>query len=218
MNPKICKEVSMPKKTLMSVLDRRQFLKIMPACSLVCLGSGGVWALTQDEKTSSAQEAKHKFDQEFKGKLTYKQLFNLQYRGTIQLAKALEEEMGKDKMIEFLKKNTYKSMLKYGQNHAKRSPDNSFRTYTNTFRPPKYKDTLTAEIVEDTEKAFELKVTECIWASVFHEADAGDIGYASICYGDYAWPKGFNPKIKMIRDKTLMQGHECCNHRYVLED
>ena len=71
------------------------------------------------------------------------------------------------------------------------------------------------EIVEDTEKAFELKITECIWASTFLNAKAGDIGYASVCFGDYAWAEGFNPKIKMIRDKTLMQGHELCNHRYV---
>jgi len=27
----------------------------------------------------------------------------------------------------------------------------------------------------------------------------------------------FNPKLKMIRSKTLMQGHDCCNHRYVVE-
>ncbi len=207
----------MPQKTFKNELDRRQFLKIMPACSLVCLGSGGVWALTQAEKAPSAQEAKHKFDEEMERKLTYRQLVNMEYREFIQLAKALEKEMGKEKLIEFLKKNTYKNMLKYGENHAKRSPDNSFKTYTNTFRPPRYKNVLTAEIVEDTEKAFELKVTECIWASVFHKAEAGDIGYASICYGDYAWPKGFNPKIKMIRDKTLMQGHEYCNHRYVWE-
>jgi len=207
----------MLKKTSLNELDRRQFLKIMPACSLVCLGSGRVWALTQSEKTPSVQEPKHKFDKEMERKLTYRQLINMQYREFIQLAKALEKEMGKEKLIEFLKKHTYENMLKFGQQHAKRSPDNSFQTYTNTFRPPRYKNALTAEIVEDTEKAFELKVTECIWASVFHKADAGDIGYASVCYGDYAWPKGFNPKIKMIRDKTLMQGHECCNHRYVWE-
>jgi len=208
----------MSQKTLRNELDRRQFLKIMPACSLMCLGSGGVWALTQQsEQTPAVQEAKHKFDQELERKLTYRQLISLQYRETIQLAKALMEEMGKDKTIEFLKQHTHMKMLKFGQQHAKRSPDNSFQTYVKTFRPPNYKDTWTAEIVEDTENAFELRVTECIWAAVFREAQAGDIGYASVCYGDYAWPQGFNPKIKMIRDKTLMQGHEYCNHRYVWE-
>jgi hypothetical protein len=71
------------------------------------------------------------------------------------------------------------------------------------------------EIVEDTEKAFELKITECIWADTFLKAKAGHIGYAWVCWGDYAWAEGFNPKIKMVRDKTLMQGHDRCNHRYI---
>jgi len=133
----------------------------------------------------------------------------------IQLAKALEKSMGKDKAIEFLKKYTQENMLAYGQNHAIRSPDNSFRTYVKTFDPVRYKDTLTMEIVENMDTAYELKVTECIWASTFLAAKAGDIGYASVCIGDYTWAEGFNPKIKLVRDKTLMQGHDICNHRYI---
>ena len=70
--------------------------------------------------------------------------------------------------------------------------------------------------VEDTENAFELKVTECIWASVFRDAGLdGEIGHAAVCNMDYTWPTTFNPKFKMERDRTLMQGHDHCNHRYV---
>ena len=71
------------------------------------------------------------------------------------------------------------------------------------------------EIVEDTETAFELKVSECLPAAVFRDADAAEIGYASVCWGDYAWAQGFNPKIKLVRDKTLMEGDKYCNHRYI---
>jgi len=59
------------------------------------------------------------------------------------------------------------------------------------------------------------KVTKCIWAEVFLKFDAGDIGWAYICHGDYAWTEGFNSKFKLVRDKTLMQGHDYCNHRYI---
>ena len=76
---------------------------------------------------------------------------------------------------------------------------------------------MTFDIVEDTDTAFEMKVTECLTASTFLSLDAGYIGYAGVCWGDYAWAEGFNPKIKLIRDKTLMQGHAFCNHRYVME-
>ena len=76
---------------------------------------------------------------------------------------------------------------------------------------------LTLEIVEDTPQAVEVKVTECLWAKTFREMGAAEIGYSLICYRDYADCQGFNPSITMIRSKTLMQGDDYCNHRFVWE-
>ena len=70
------------------------------------------------------------------------------------------------------------------------------------------------EVVEDTDAAFEIKVTECLWAQTFRKADAADLGAACICHPDYAAIEAFNPDYEMVRDKTLMEGHDCCNHRY----
>jgi hypothetical protein len=195
--------------------DRRQFaLKILPACSLTCLLGGGALEAAPS-LVALEDEEKHKFDGELAKKLSYRQLFALQYREYIELTKALSAEMGKEKLIVLLKKFTREKMLKYGQSQAKGAPDRSFSTYVNTFKSPSYNDTLTLSIVEDTEKVFEIKVTECLWATTFLQAGEGDIGFASVCFGDYAWAEGFNPKIEMVRDKTLMEGHGFCNHRYL---
>jgi len=74
------------------------------------------------------------------------------------------------------------------------------------------------EIVEDNDKAFEMRLTECLTEVVFREANAQDLGYACVCHADFGLPVGINPKLKLIRTKTLMQGHDCFNHRYVWED
>ena len=63
----------------------------------------------------------------------------------------------------------------------------------------------------------EVRVTRCLWAETFRGADAADIGYAFVCHPDFASTTAFNPKMRMIRTKTLMQGHEYCNHRWVGE-
>jgi hypothetical protein len=76
---------------------------------------------------------------------------------------------------------------------------------------------MTYTFVEDTEKALEWKITECLWAKTFREANASDIGYASQCYGDLGYGEALAPKIRFTLTKTLMQGHDCCNHRYVWE-
>ena len=72
-------------------------------------------------------------------------------------------------------------------------------------------------MIEDVDTAFEVKVTECIWAHTLRSNDAADIGYAMICHPDFSICRGFNPKIRMERTKTLMEGHDCCNHRWILE-
>ena len=73
---------------------------------------------------------------------------------------------------------------------------------------------MTYRIIEDSKKAFELRTTECIWAKTFREKNAGDIGYLTICYSDFISAKAFHPKLKLKLTKTLMQGFDCCNHRY----
>ena len=197
---------------------RRHFIsKILPACSMMCVGSG--FAFPHASRNSDPfflGAEKHKFDSEMDKLLTYREYMKLRYGEFIHIVKAFAKEFGKDKVVEFLKKHDSKNMLKYGQSQAKKSRDDNFQSFISIFRNnPYYDKTLTMEIVEDTESTFEIKVTECIWATTFRRANAGEFGYAAICFGDYAWAEGFNPRIKMIRDKTLMQGHEFCNHRYV---
>ncbi len=66
-------------------------------------------------------------------------------------------------------------------------------------------------------QAFEVKVTECLWATTYRILNAGDLGYILSCCADFAKAERFNPKMRMIRTKTLMQGEPFCNNRYVIE-
>ena len=130
--------------------------------------------------------------------------------------KNIQKEIGKEELIRLLKVHSAAVGRQTGELQAENSPDQEFQTFVSTFRPPRYAQTLTHEVVEDTEDAFELRVTECIWATVFREAGLdGEIGHAAVCNMDYYWPTAFNPNIKMERDTTLMQGHDHCNHRYL---
>jgi len=203
-------------------MQRRKFLGgLVATCAIPCLGMKALYAMHEDSASllnhDPQTKGKHKFENPYPGEFTFEQFFDMRYDEFIRLAKDLEEQMGKEKLIEFLKKRTEKQMFEYGQMQAKEAPDNSLKSYTAQFKREFYDKTLTKKVVQDSDKVFELKVTECIWAKTFLKQNAGDIGFAAVCYGDYSWPKGFNEKIKMERDKTLMQGHEYCNHRYIME-
>jgi len=202
-------------------LSRRRFIsQVLPVCSLACLGCSGQLLGFSPSLSKALQKPKHKFDKEFPMKLTIRQLATFMYtRDYIPLLRFLSEEIGKDKFFELLKEHAADKGLEMGKMMAKRAGGNDFAALKKTFSPNSsvFKDTLTFTVTEDSEKAYEIKVTECLTASVFLKAKAADFGWATVCYGDYAMATGFNPKIRMVRDKTLLQGDAYCNHRYLWE-
>lgn len=198
--------------------SRRDFLlKTVPVCAATCLGASHVFARSSLISKPVLQDQEvHKFDKEFPGPaLTYRRLAGISQRSFIRFARFLQKEMGEQKVIDLIKKATDERMREQAKSDLKRLGGSEFSKYISIFREPRMQAGLIMEIIEDTDSAFEIRVTDCLSAQAFLPYKAGDIGYAAVCWGDYTWASDFNPKIKLIRDKTLMQGHDCCNHRYV---
>ena len=202
---------------LVNIVDRRRFLtEVMPACSLACLWAGASGAGGKAEPKGEKDAEQHKFDVETEMKMSPSQRVSFQNGNFIAFIKVLQTELDEEELIRLLEVYSEGVGRGVGESQAKRSPDTSFQTYVSTFRPPRYANLLTHEIVEDSAKAFEIRVTECVWAKVFRDAGlGGPVGQAAICNMDYAWPTAFNKDFKMERDKTLMQGDAYCNHRYL---
>lgn len=78
-------------------------------------------------------------------------------------------------------------------------------------------DAYAAQVVESTDKVRELKVTACFYAETYREVDAAEIGYFTHSHPDFVLADAFDPRMKLYRTKTLMQGDDCRNHRYVWE-
>ena len=199
--------------------DRRKFLRtLIASCPLFCVGGMELFAASGTEKKAQKPGEKHKFLDN--SKMSYEQVFDFAFAGFfLPIIQNLGDEMNKGDYTEALKRAAEAAERRSGQFMAKRAPEISLAAFTAIMKNPDpfWQHVLTAEIVEDKKNVFEIKVTECLWAKTFRNARAGEIGYATICYQDYAMCQGFSPKLKMIRDKTLMQGHEYCNHRWVWE-
>ncbi len=204
-------------KTKVNTINRRKFIsKALPVCALACCSSGYMSTLSAQQKEENSQDQKHKFDADWDRILTHREKVAFQYRNLLQFIKVLKKKIGEEELIEHLE--TYSEEVGHwvGKQQLARAKDNNFQTFVSIFRPPNFENSLTHEIVQDTETIFELKVTECIYVAIFEKADlAGKIGNAAVCNMDYYWPSSFNPKIRMERSKTLMQGDDHCNHQYI---
>jgi hypothetical protein len=197
---------------------RRSFLKaVLPGGALLCLGGRCLLHAVQAEGKAKPLGQKHKFLLD--SKLSFTDAFIVAYAAPIFIWRGLEGEIGREKLHEMMKHVIDKAARQQMAEFAKKAGKNDLATFTQDFRKPDsiYQSVLTFQVIEDTPRAFEAKVTECLWAKTYREANAGDLGYILSCYGDFASAEGFNPKMRMIRTKTLMQGDDCCNHRYVIE-
>jgi hypothetical protein len=196
---------------------RELFVKLFPACSL-CLGCSGFQALTAAE----SQKAQSQFlggRSTQKADMNYEEIFKFAYGGLIPVMKSLAEQMGKEKFLEMLKRASSAAAAKETEETYRNKPKRDLATLLEDMRKagPLYQHALTYEFVKDTEKEAEIKITECLWARTFRQANAADIGYALICHGDIGATRAFNPKITLIRPKLLMNGDNECRFRWTLE-
>ena len=200
-------------------MNRRGFLTgIAPVCAMTCLGAkialGSPALIGQD----AARKSGHKFDQPLDRQMNRRQLNQAVMSRYFLLAKDLEKEMGRDRMLKFIEENTKSMTLRQGKSEAQQGSDVSFASFTKRLRRPELQNNLTMAIIEDSDRVFEFKVTECLVAETFRAFNDLELGNAAVCIGDFTRAEGFNPKIKLIRDKTLTLGHPYCNHRYVWQD
>ncbi len=195
---------------------RRCFLtRVVPACAVGCLGLCGAVSFAEQEADPPPDAEKHKFDKDFPYPLTLRQYMSRQLTKITEPLKAIESEIGEERLLRILHDFSIKQGEAQGDQFAKKYPDRDFLAYSERFRTGQMQAITTYEILEDSEKAFEINVTECILVQPMLDLDAGKIGNALLCDADYGHARGFNPRIKLIRDKTLMLGDSCCNHRYV---
>jgi len=165
-----------------------------------------------------AQPLRRKFDEALPNTPTYRQMIQTRYRDFIPLILQLNRTLGHEKTVEILSAYSEGRAREGARGVAQRMGDD-FAALKRFFSPsyPAAGNTLVFDIVESTDTVHELRVTECLWAQAWRDAGAGAEGFAAVCHGDYTFAKAFNPRIEMVRDKTLMQGDAYCNHRYLLK-
>jgi hypothetical protein len=161
----------------------------------------------------------HKFDQ--KHDITYGQYIKVCMSGEVSLQRELERALGKEKAQSILKNWAIKRTTE-----AIRESLDASGTKIQTFEDFKrYMDeswgsehalkSHTCETINNKSDRVTYKVTECIWAKAMRELDAADLGLLTMCDIDFIAASIYHPNIKLIREKTLMNGDDCCDFTYV---
>jgi len=190
--------------------SRRSFLKIaIPAGGMLCMGCSNLFG----SNIAPPNEQELDFEKRIQTELSIKhiELYKLKYKYYVQRMEKFAEYMGRDNLISMLKRAVDDINLTNKPNLEAKS----VKDFINPVLESKsFKILLDLEVTELTDNSCRVKVTNCLYAKVFRAMNAGDIGYANTCYGDFSGATAYNPKLKLERTKTLMEGHDCCDGRY----
>lgn len=76
---------------------------------------------------------------------------------------------------------------------------------------------LEIEIKEQTDTSFAFNVVRCRYAETYKAMGLGEIGHLLSCNRDGAFCEGYDPKLKLARSQTIMQGASHCDFKYTYE-
>ena len=76
---------------------------------------------------------------------------------------------------------------------------------------------LEIEVKEQAADTFTFNVVRCRYAETYKAMGLGEIGHLLSCNRDGAFCEGYDPKLKLERTQTIMQGASYCNFRYTYE-
>ena len=183
--------------------NRRQFLsKLLPASMIPCICCPKMLTATQKDQLNESLNQDDLYKE--RSEMSYESIFNFAFRDYfIPLLKELSIRYQKEEFLDMMKEAASQAFSQ------KEVMDKSNKNLNHVF----WQHVIEREVIEDSEKAFELKITGCLWEKVYREANATDLGYAIVCHTDFATAEASNQTL--VRTKTLMQGDDCCNHRWI---
>ena len=130
----------------------------------------------------------------------------------------LSLEIGEVRAQELLKRAIRRAAIEAGKAFAAKTPGGvNLKTFQDIQHLWTKDDALKIETLRASEEAFDFNVRRCRYAETYREMGLGRIGHLLSCNRDGAFCEGYDPRIKLKRTQTIMDGASHCDFRYRFE-
>ncbi len=128
-------------------------------------------------------------------------------------------EIGEDRAAEVLDRAIRKAAVAEGRAFAAKAPDGktSLAEFIKLYELWTADGALEVKVIEASDTVFNFDVTRCRYAETYREMGLGHIGRLLSCNRDGTFCEGYDPRIKLERKQTIMEGAPCCTFRYRFE-
>ncbi len=100
---------------------------------------------------------------------------------------------------------------------AKVDGDTSMQSFIDILPLWTMEDALRIEVQEQSPEEFVFHVTRCRYAEMYKDMGLGEIGHLLSCQRDGTFCEGYDPRLKLTRTQTIMQGASHCDFSYRFE-
>ena len=132
------------------------------------------------------------------------------------LLTAFMREFGREKTFEVAEQVILSLARESGRQWADFLGGNTLEDYAKGLSLWSRDDALQFEIKEQSAVKMVVHVTRCRYAEMYQELGLTQLGELLSCGRDFAMVKGFNPKMKLIRTQTIMEGALYCDFCFEL--
>jgi hypothetical protein len=127
------------------------------------------------------------------------------------LIRAYAEEIGEERAMAIAKEVITKLAREHGAQLAQMVGGNSLEHLSKVDKIFSSDNCQDIEILEATKTKSVYNITRCAYVDMYRALGMADLGYVLSCGRDFELIKGFNPKMKLRRTKTIMEGYDYCD-------
>ncbi|MBI1331481.1 MAG: 2-amino-thiazoline-4-carboxylic acid hydrolase [Armatimonadetes bacterium] len=130
---------------------------------------------------------------------------------------ALKAEFGVETAQRIIADAVKAKAIEFGKSLAE-SGTPSVRHFAELLPLWKQDDALETETLTQNDTQFDFNVTRCRYAEMYREMGLQEIGHLLSCNRDASFCDGYDPRLKLTRTQTIMQGAPHCDFRYRWEE
>jgi len=133
------------------------------------------------------------------------------------LIRAFIKEVGRERALAMVSTVIRSLAFENGVQLAKQMGDNSLAAFAEGLSAWGAGGAYEMEQLELSETRYEFNINRCQYAEMYKELGMLDLGVTLSCNRDFELLAGFNPRMKLVRTKTIMEGYDHCDFRITME-
>jgi L-2-amino-thiazoline-4-carboxylic acid hydrolase len=125
-------------------------------------------------------------------------------------------EIGEARAAEVLDRAIRKAAIAEGRGFAAKAPGGvpSMADFIKLFENWTIGGSLEIDVLKADDSTFDFNVTRCRYAETYRDMGLAAIGPLMSCNRDGSFCEGYDVRIHLNRDQTIMGGADCCTFRY----